>query len=194
MVQLSVGALAVLACVAHAGCRREPERLVYQLGDEPLPAASERCFRERFLVSGRSFETHLRLRIEPAEARITRVVTELGGDVEARASTVMTVAGSRFTSIETGAGGEARGEGTVSGPWWPWTGWKGVTHHADGVEEHDLLTISADAVTIASETRGAGGEISAHRARRFVEVACATMTDAPIESLEPATRAPATAP
>ena len=179
--------VAVLALVVPA-CDREAARPVFPLADEPLPPASERCYRERFEVRGKPFELRLRVRTEPAAGRITRVVTELGANGPATWTTVMTVDSERFTSVERGPEGEAAGEGTLTGPRWAWTTWRAVTQRPDGFAEHAELTFSKDAVVIVAETRGSDGAVASTSTHRYLEAACLTFGDDPIESLDPKAR------
>ncbi len=172
--------------VGLAGCGPgDATRETLPLADAPPPAASERCFRERFVVRGKPFEMQLRVRVEPAARRIVRLVVEHGGNGDATWLTEMNVAGTTFTSLERGPEGEARGEGTLKGADWEWTGWTSVTRRAEGFAEHDDASLTADGLAIASETRAADGQVAATGKRAYLAVSCVTLGDEPIETLYP---------
>jgi hypothetical protein len=186
--------VAALALATLSGCRGEAARPVYPLGDEPLPAASERCFRERFEVDGRSREMRLRLRMEPEAGRIVQHVAEHGGPSVVTWRTVMDVESERFTSVETGPEGEARGEGTLTGRRWAWSAWTGVTQRAGGVADQVAVSFPRDGMIVEVERRGPDGAVASTSRRRYVAIACVTFGAAPIEALEPARPPAATAP
>lgn len=152
---------------------------------EGPPPPHETCFRERFVIRGKEFEMRLHVLVEPAAARITRVVTERGGNGDARWTTVMAVAGDHFTSVEDGNDGPATGAGTLTGPAWSWTGWRSVTHRALGFDDHDTATVVGAELTIDTETRGPDGEVASTGQRHYLAVACATLDAEPILKLDP---------
>lgn len=186
VVPVVVTGLAATLAAGLAGCGPgESARETLPLADAPPPAASERCFQERFVVRGKPFEMHLRVRVDPAARRIVRLVTERGANGDATWVTEMNVAGSTFTSIERGPEGEARGEGSLKGADWEWTGWTSVTHRAEGFADHDDASLTAGGLAIASETRAADGQVASTGKRAYLAVSCVTLGDQPIETLYP---------
>jgi hypothetical protein len=176
--------LAVLA-LAACGPVASPAREVYPMADAPPPPPSERCYRHRFELRGKPFEYQLRLALDPPAGQVTSRVDEHGGNGDATWTTVMRIDGARFTAVEVGPEGEARGEGMLRGTPWAWSGWQTVLHRADGFDEHADFAFTDDALTVATETRAADGAVASTGQRRYREVACATLTDAPIETLYP---------
>ena len=181
----------LVASLALAGCHpaaSSPDRATYSFADEAPPQPSERCFRERYAVRGQTYELRLRLALDPPARRVVSRVDERGGTHDAAWTTELAVAGASFTSIERGPEGEARGEGTLLGPAWAWTGWQAVTHRADGFDEHTAARFTDDALTITSELRGPDGAVASTGEHRYAEVACATLGAEPIETLYPKPR------
>jgi hypothetical protein len=184
---LTVGWWAIAACgPASSG---SSSRAVYPLGDEPVPPASERCFRDRLTVEGGvvAGDFTVRLAVDPPASRLAVVLRERSAR-DALWSLALSIDGARFTALERGPDGDAQGAGTLVGPRWQWHHWSGAVHHADGIDE--TLEIVVDdrthSFSIAREKHRADGTlVSSDPAWRFAEVACATLGDDPIETLYP---------
>lgn len=190
MVRATAALLTLAAALAGCGPKGDGIRPWPTLPPDDAPAtaagpppAHESCYRERFEVRGNQFEMRLHLLVEPAAGRITRRVTERGANGDGRWTTVMTVNGERFTSVEDGTDGPAIGEGTLTGPAWSWSGWQSVTHRAAGFDDHEQAAVVVGGLTIATETRGPDGQVASTGQHRYLTVACATLDDEPILKL-----------
>src|SRR5262245_33817517 len=102
---------------------------MFVIPPDPPPEARGHCFSQRLTADGRDVVLRLWLRTDPAGGTINSVATRHGDAGDVVWSTAMTVDGDRYTAVERGPEGELRGEGTLVGPPWAWTGWNGVLHH-----------------------------------------------------------------
>ncbi|HVV82150.1 MAG TPA: hypothetical protein VHE35_03695 [Kofleriaceae bacterium] len=189
----AVATVAVAAAAAalggcHPASQAPAGRETFVIPPDPAPPPSEHCFRERFQAQGRPFELLLSLRADPPTSTIISQLTEHGANGDATWSTVMTVDGDRFASVEHGPEGDAHGEGTLVGPAWAWTGWTSVTHRPEGFDEHADARFTSTGLDVTTDTRGPDGAVASTGKHHYLAVACLTLGDQPIESLEPKPR------